>query len=485
MSNPVLYCGMWPLSTCYTHTLQDDIFAYLRSWGDSGGAGGARRIFKQTSSIAMSPPENAAEAYTPATSPLRPDFCLLTDNPDRASWYTCDAFAEIKAAEEENNRPKDPNHVMSAVLQCADYGRYHMAFRPFWIFSVTLLITGTTFRVMIVDHEGVLLSPLHSIVNDEYIDSKRRGPGATGKGAEMFVRVVRALTRGLSDYQLGHDPSVAAVTPSELSGYLQRSALAETHRRLVSVTDQTSYYPSYRIEPFGNVKRTWCTVGPPIWVSISLCGRGTQVWRVLELAYVQGQWAFVGKPHVMKSAWRDVRKVAETEVYNLINNFRLEEEAALANQSESEESPVPAPASLGIARSVYGSDVFYHVDPQTWSQLNIAHVRGFSGPEDPTLTIPLPKTLHRIILETFGEPLWLYRDELELLEAFYAIVEGMAIIISMQLCTNVMDVQQHIGSSARRVLSTGISVPVTCSSGVEVLSRASSRTSTWLVSTIR
>ncbi|EPS93207.1 NAD-binding protein [Fomitopsis schrenkii] len=56
--------------------------------------------------------------------------------------------------------------------------------------------------------------------------------------------------------------------------------------------------------------------------------------------------------------------------------------------------------------------------------LNIAHIRGFSGPDDPSLLNPSYKTLHRIILETFGEPLWRYHDELELLEAFCAIVEA-------------------------------------------------------------
>ena len=95
------------------------------------------------------------------------------------------------------------------------------------------------------------------------------------------------------------------------------------------------------------------------------------------------------------------------------------------------------------------------------------------------------KALHRITLETFGEPLWTYHDELELLEAFYAIVEGTEVFLSKQLCANATDTQQRTSFSARGESCIGISVLVTCSSGVEVPSRASSQTSTWLVSMIR
>ncbi|KAI0711881.1 hypothetical protein C8Q72DRAFT_984008, partial [Fomitopsis betulina] len=357
------------------------IFEFLRMWGDNGAS--AIRHFQQSSPFTMSPLVDAADSYAQAAAKSKycPDFDLLSDDPNRASWHVCDAFAVIRAAQVENDRP-DADDQVDPVIECADYARYHMAFRPFSIFSVALLITGTVFRVMIVDRDGVILSPLHSI------------------GAEIFVRVVRVLTRNLSEVQLGHDPSVEPVSRSELSGYLQRSALAETHPNQVPLAGG-DYYPSYRINPFGDVKRTWCTIGPPISVSMSLHGRGTQGWRVLELGTSPTGMAFVGRVHVLKSAWRDSRKVAETEVYDLITRLRL-----------------------GIARSLYGSDVFYHLDPQTWSPLNIARIRGYASPDDPNFPNPSHKTLHRIVLETLGEPLWGYQDELELLEAFSAIIKA-------------------------------------------------------------
>lgn len=101
--------------------------------------------------------------------------------------------------------------------------------------------------------------------------------------------------------------------------------------------------------------------------------------------------------------------------------------------------------------------------------LNIAHIRGFSGPDDPSLLNPSYKTLHRIILETFGEPLWRYHDELELLEAFCAIVEGTVSPLPTQLYAKVTVAQQHTSSSARGASFTGTSVPATYFSGVGVL----------------
>ncbi|KAH9935473.1 uncharacterized protein B0H18DRAFT_413416 [Fomitopsis serialis] len=390
-----------------------NIFAFLQSNNDNA----ALRRFKCAADMAMFlPSERAAEAYSPSISGSRPDFALVDRTTDCLSWDSCVGFAKIEVREEENDPPHDESSVRLAVLQCANHARYHMALRPFWIFSVTLLITGTVFRVMIVDRDGVVLSPLHSI----YDDNKSREPGRP-RDAKTFVRVVRALTRRLTDSQLGQDPSVTPVTRDELSGYMQEPSIPPSVRSEIHL-EGGDYYASYRISRFGKDSGTWCTVGPPIWVSLSLLGRGTEVWRVVELYQSKGKWALKGDIHVLKSAWRNPLKLAETDVYNLITGFKREADDAdrrtqsASGAAEQDEKPTfPA----GIATHRYGSDVFYYKDPQTWSKITTANLRGDA--DDPNCP---SKALHRIILPMVGQPLWKYTDELQLLNAFYAIVEA-------------------------------------------------------------
>ncbi|KAH9935475.1 uncharacterized protein B0H18DRAFT_951014 [Fomitopsis serialis] len=379
---------------------------------------GALREFKfAVNTAVLLPPSRCAEAYTPGVAEFRPDFNLLDKTADGPFWDSCAGFAEIKVKEEENSLPRTESSIKAAILQCADYARYHMAFRPFWIFSVTLLITGTVFRVMIVDRDGVVLSPLHSI----YDDNKSRDPGRQ-PDAKTFVRVVRALTRRLTDYQLGQDPSVTPVTRDELSGYLQEGSSIPASVESVIHLEGGDYYPSYRISRFGKDSGTWCTVGPPIWVSLSLLGRGTEVWRVVELCQSGGKWVLTGDIHILKSAWRNPLKLAETDVYNVIAGLKREaddadERTKSASGAADQDKKPTFPA--GIATHRYGSDVFYYKDPQTWSKITTANLRGDA--DDPNCP---SKALHRIILPMVGQPLWKYTDELQLLNAFYAIVEA-------------------------------------------------------------
>jgi hypothetical protein len=76
----------------------------------------------------------------------------------------------------------------SIVTQAADYARFHISARPFQLFSVGLLIFGTSFCVTIFDHGGVQFSSVHDIWSPE------------------FFRVVRCLTCNMSPVELGQDP---------------------------------------------------------------------------------------------------------------------------------------------------------------------------------------------------------------------------------------------------------------------------------------
>lgn len=134
-----------------------------------GGPGRALRRFVMSANSPHSwkTPGPEVEAFTPGFPSMRPDFDLVDNHANARSWDGCLGFAEIKVAASENKKPQEKKRavVKPAVLQCADYARLHLACRQFWIFSVALLITGTDFRVMIIDHAGVLLSPIHSIIS--------------------------------------------------------------------------------------------------------------------------------------------------------------------------------------------------------------------------------------------------------------------------------------------------------------------------------
>ncbi|TFY51266.1 hypothetical protein EVJ58_g10660 [Rhodofomes roseus] len=142
------------------------IFTYL---ANVDGREGAKRGFIEAAQVphAWGPPTAAKDAFTPGFPRLRPDFDLVNPGSSAHYWDRCVGFAEVKADQEEGNLPHDVNKtVKEVVLQCADYARIHLACRQFWVFSVVLMITAMDFRVAIVDHAGVLLSPRHSIIDE-------------------------------------------------------------------------------------------------------------------------------------------------------------------------------------------------------------------------------------------------------------------------------------------------------------------------------
>ncbi|KAH9835117.1 uncharacterized protein C8Q71DRAFT_811652 [Rhodofomes roseus] len=350
------------------------ILTFLTDSGDDTSR--ALREFQRAVDLPSSwPPVRAAGACTPGNTNICPDFTLTDRNEDRPIWGCCAGFAKVKVFMDEDIVPANDSTPTAApaILECADYARYHMSLRPFWNFSITLLISGTVFRVMIADRSGVIFSPARSIVDD---------------AATTFVRVVRALTRHLTEYQLGQDPSVVPLSRGDLRLCLQLSSRPE-------------YYPSYRISHIGDDARQWCTVGPPIWTSLSLVGRGTVVWKVLELTESGRGFALKGDFHLLRSYWRNPLSLSETEVYALIDQL--------------EGCP------RGIPRLLCGGDVCCHdADPQTWSKVTVARIRG----EIECPRVHPSKTLHRTVIPRVAEPLWKYRDELELLCAVYSIVEA-------------------------------------------------------------
>lgn len=334
--------------------------------------------------------QTTAAAYTPELLDHAPDLFLLDEESTRPFWERYVGLGVVKADPVDGDLDVT---FPSAILQCVDYARTQLAHHHFWLFTVALLVIGTEFRVMIVDHAGVSLSPAHSIVADSRYDTGR--PDTT-----LFVRVVRALTRELSEKELGQDPSVTPVSQRKFRQFVRRSSIASELKEQLSREDSESS-PSYLVSVCDAAEqRTWCTVGHPIWVSESLFGRATNVWRAIEVVRPKKKRMFSGEVYVLKSSWRDpCRPWSEAEVYKCIECF--------------EDCPPSIP------RLLCGGDVLYEEGPGKLKTVDTAAVRG--GWMD---NCSGTKILHRLVLSAVGEPLWKYTNDLQLLRAFRAIIEG-------------------------------------------------------------
>jgi hypothetical protein len=221
------------------------------------------------------------------------------------------------------------------------------------------MIFGFQFCVAVFDRDGVLFSPIRDILRDK----------------ATFIRVVRRLACDMTSVQLGQDPTVSMI-PHEKSVHLRARAKSLTG---------TDTFPCFSITMGGSDTRRWYTLGPPIWTSISLLGRGTSVWRVCEANNFDDVL-------VLKSAWRSSKRTAESDIYKSI-----------------------AGPCTGIALYRCGMDVMFPDD----SLITVANLRG----DTPGEAEPTP-VLHRLLLATLGRPLWEYSSDVELLKGLRAAVKG-------------------------------------------------------------
>ncbi|EMD39352.1 hypothetical protein CERSUDRAFT_93391 [Gelatoporia subvermispora B] len=279
-------------------------------------------------------------------------------------WWLRLGFGEVKL-KKADGPGNDPAVVKPIVIQTADYARYHLAGRPFQLYSVGFLVFGSGFCVGIYDRAGVQFSPVFDILDDFTI----------------FVKVVRSMTRNMTAAEYGMDPTARMLDPAEAERWQQ----------------QTSYQvglecPAYEISLGGtyDVQR-WITVGIPVWISVSLLGRGTLVWKVFNVLAPQQR-------KIMKNAWRRAGRSPESQIYNLIPNRHP-----------------------GVSVLEIGSDV--HV-PGLDVAISTAWIRGELNLNEPEPIGPDHVVLHRLFIDTVGRPLWDYDSELELLKGIRAALAG-------------------------------------------------------------
>ncbi|KAF7976750.1 hypothetical protein HWV62_5734 [Athelia sp. TMB] len=308
---------------------------------------------------------------------ISPDFILKDYQPRRQQasqlWHHQSAFAEFKATSGQGPYVKQgiqSDIPRPIVTQAADYARLHLSARPFQLFSICLLIFGDHFCVAIFDRNGVIFSPQHGIWKD----------------LGTFVRVIRRLSCDMTPVELGHDPTARLLDIKDLTNLNSRYPAVFEKR---PNEDGPPEFPTFEVS-MGQGDERWYTLGCPIWSSLSLLGRGTVVWRAFD--------PNSGKLVVLKSAWRSGGRLAESKIYG----------------SAKGRHP-------GVAEFVSGADVIFAGTNRT---INVDAIRG-----RPIGAVCSP-TLHRLILNSFGTPVWEYSSELELVKGFRAALSGHQWLVS-------------------------------------------------------
>lgn len=259
----------------------------------------------------------------------------------------------------------------------------------------------------IFDRDGVSLSPIF-----DFCDG--------GIGFKTFIKVVRRLVSPrLSDIDLGRDPTAIPLRDSpDLHNDIRNLAVTlgvspdfPPHLVLCPMELSTMEHGAASTKWFHEV---WVTIGPPIWVSLSLIGRGTNIWRVIRVTMKSGNWqvAAGASISILKNSWRFSDRTGEAFIYGSLNGH-----------------------PPGVARFLQGGDTVFPDTQMTISVHNLrshypfntllvnAEANGGRGDRSAPGTARTA-ILHRLILQTIGRPLWHFVNYLELLRAFRAAVVG-------------------------------------------------------------
>ncbi|KAJ8695807.1 hypothetical protein PTI98_005731 [Pleurotus ostreatus] len=335
----------------------------------------------------------------------KPDLRLGDPSGELKTWRDLAAFGVVKLNAVQGMAPGQAIKGSDALVQSGDYARLHLAGSPFRLFSIALMITGNNFQVAIFDRAGVVVSPAADIWTD----------------TKTFIRVIRRLTCDLSHIEMGCDPSVFELpSHAELYPFIRKTA------KSLGVPRDSLDYPSFlvqcrrRISTLDGIDtrschdhdrddwetHKWLTIGPPVWVSLSLLGRGTSIWRVMP--YKEDDFDSSAEVCILKNTWRNSHRSSESETYETVEggpdgvaNFYCGGDAVFPWVETS-----PAISVVNIRNTDY--------------RINRANLLGIPNHRsiDPT---PM---LHRLILKTVGRPLWDAVDWMELMRGFRAALLG-------------------------------------------------------------
>lgn len=365
-------------------------------------------------------------------------------------WSVGDWFIGVKPSRTQTALGQTEPNANSLIVQATDYACLHMSARPFFLFSVCVMLAGSQFCVGIFDRDGVCISPVIALwePDSDTVDMD---------GIKSFIRLIRSLTCICSLTDVGHDPTVveledmatrqqirdtiiqtrrarvdacqadvATLTEQMKSGPSNQSAsdtsieqlsadlaIAHNELALAQAALMNPIHPSYVFSLGGRDSRRWCTIGAPYWSSLSLLGRGTSVWLTRE--YKDG--VLVGPELVVKNAWRRLDRLDESTIYRFVEG-----------------------SHPGLAVMLLGNDVAFPHENDDGSErpITVYTLRNKTIPEKTQ-----DMFLHRIILETVGRPLWDYRSDLELILGLRAAVQGKVFI--HEIVSVILDI--YIGPS--------------------------------------
>ncbi|KAL0960123.1 hypothetical protein HGRIS_011764 [Hohenbuehelia grisea] len=361
----------------YLHlqTIFDDITNF-----DPASAKYKRRFYNTAEKV-------KGETHLSGFPSVSPDFgcgTIPVDPQKLFTWRGMDSFLEVKPSSSQGVIPKNPDKetVLKTLAQTADYGRLHMSSRPFQLFSVAVVISGFKFVVAIFDRDGATVSSDFDMWSD----------------TEVFVRVIRQIACGLSPVELGADPSVQEL---KVNSPLYQQILKKS--AALCVPSNFSGFPSYRITcprqlrprpatPYATtrdvswVSDLWVTIGPPIWSSLTLCGRATTVWRVTRM-----------ENRILKNSWRRSDRDSESDIYQSIPIHPV----GVAEFLQGGDATVP------------GSNDIIRID-----NLRTTPTPTFAPSGQPTLI------LHRLVLKTTGRALWEGDSFLEIVKGVRAALKG-------------------------------------------------------------
>jgi hypothetical protein len=243
-------------------------------------------------------------------------------------------FGEVKWDDSEANISDIVNPV---TRQAASYAIQVFSGRPFNVFVIGLVICGDEFRIALFDKGGVSYSDSHKL------------------GSDFFIKVIYLMTTDMNDHQLG---------------------LASTVSLAPNCTWYSPTYPSFVVSYGGaNIPYTVSTVrtqGAPLWVSLSLLGRGSSVWKT-------------DSKSILKFAWRKEKRLSEASIYEKL-----------------------AKGARGIAEYKFGSDVYLNNTPAA-VKLSVNRLRSdLRIPPHHQVADDQNSVLHCIELASVGKPLSSY-----------------------------------------------------------------------------